>query len=202
VFFDISDKLCLVVGGGRVAERKVRMLLQFRAKVKIVSPRITMALSDLVKKGRVVLAQKEYSPSDLQGVALVFAATDLKGLNEAIKRDAAIHNIPVNVVDDPTLCDFIVPSVVRKGPIVIAISTSGSLPLLSKKLRKEISAGLNEDYVRYARVVGKFRFLVIERVKNEQKRREIMAQVARMDIKELANMRLSEITKRFLTSGG
>jgi siroheme synthase-like protein len=200
IFLDISKKSCLVVGGGNVAERKVSILLKFKANIKVVSPRISKPLQKLVEKGRIHVSQKEYDASDLNGVALVFAATDIESVNQSIRRDASERNIPVNVVDNPALCDFIVPSIVKKDPILIAISTSGTLPFLSKKLRKDIAEKITNDYVRYAGIVGRFRKLLIARIEDKKLRQNIMKEIAKIDIGEINRMGLNKIKDTFLGS--
>ena len=184
-----------------MAERKVRMLLKFNAAVKLVSPRITKGLLGIEAKGRLEVAKREYQESDLDGMALVFAATNRESVNVRIKADSEKRKIPVNVVDNPRLCDFIVPSIVKKGPIVIAISTSGTLPILSKKLRMLIAGQLTDDYVRYVDIVGKVRKLLLETEKDGEKRKRILGELAEMDIKEVNRMGFRKIRSRFVTSG-
>jgi siroheme synthase-like protein len=200
IFLDNSNKSCLVVGGGKVAERKVSILLKFRGKIKVVSPRTSSPLKKLADKGRIHLSLKEYDASDLDDVGLVFAATDIESVNQAIRKDASERNIPVNVVDNPSLCDFIVPSIVKKDPILIAISTSGMLPFLSKKLRKDIAERITRDYVRYAGIVGRFRRLLITRVEDKKVRQNIMKKIAKIDISEINNMGINKIKETFLGS--
>jgi siroheme synthase-like protein len=198
LFLDISGKSCIVIGGGKIAERKVAMLLKFNADVKVISPKITAILSKLSGSGKIEIIEREYKDGDLDGASLIFAATNRKEINESIKKEAAMKSIPVNVVDDPVLCDFIVPSIVKKGPIVIAVSTSGVLPSLSKKLRKEISAYITEDYIKYVNIIGNFRKHLINNVKERKKRAEIMAEISKTDMKDLINMNTKEIKSRFL----
>jgi siroheme synthase-like protein len=198
LFLDISGRLCIVIGGGRIAERKVAMLLKFNAKVKLISPIMTVVLSKLSKSGKINVIERKYEAGDLDGASLVFAATNRKEINNRIKEEAETKGILVNVVDDPALCDFIVPSIVKKNPIIIAISTSGVLPALSKKLRKEISAYITEDYIKYVRIIGKFRKFLINNVTDRKIRSEIMTEINKADMKELINMNMKEIKTRFL----
>jgi precorrin-2 dehydrogenase / sirohydrochlorin ferrochelatase len=198
VFLDISKKPCLVVGGGKVAERKVRILIPFKTEIVVVSPKITGNLAKLRDAGTIDVRDREYTESDLEGVGLVFAATDNREINSIIKSGAEKRNIPVNVVDDPELCDFIVPSLVRRGPVTIAISTSGLLPSLSKRLRRLISAQLSDDYTRYARKFGKIRRMLINAEVSKEKRAKIMKKLNEMEVKELNRMPLREIKRRFL----
>lgn len=200
VFLDISHKPCLVVGGGRVAERKVRLLLKFQARITVVSPRATRYLSGLAQQGKIEIRTREYESSDLAGTALVFAATDNSGINGRIKADAERERIPVNVVDKPELCDFIVPSVVKRGPIIIAISTSGTLPSLSKRLRLAIAGEITGDYIKYAQILGKFRKYLIETEEDKTVRKRVMAELGKLDIQEVNRIGFKGIKNRLLTS--
>jgi len=201
LLLDIAQKPCIVLGGGKVAERKVKMLLKFDAMVKLISPDVTNALRLLAQEGKINIVRRGYRTTDLRNVSLIFAATDNKKMNNKIRDDARRRNIPVNVVDNPDLCDFIVPSIIKKGPLVIAISTSGVLPLLSKKLRKEIDSIVTKDYIQYADIVGKFRKYIINSIEDKKTRRDIMKKIGRMSIEDLNNMGLKEIKRMFLQSG-
>ncbi len=198
LFLDITDKLCVVVGGGKVAERKVATLLRFKANVRLISPGITGNLGKRAKSGKIDFIGREYREGDLDGAVLAFAATDSKEINLSVKREANARNVPINIVNDPPSCGFFVPSVVQKGPITIAISTSGSLPLLSKKLRQDIDDYLTEDYIRYARKIGKFRKTLIETVEDGKKRKQIMEEIGKTDLGEILRMNQREINDRFL----
>jgi precorrin-2 dehydrogenase / sirohydrochlorin ferrochelatase len=199
LFLDISGKLCVVLGGGKIAERKVSTLIKFRAKVRLISPKITKSLSKHAESGKIEFVEREYREGDLKGAALAFAATDQKEVNLKIKKEADARALPINVVNDPTSCEFLVPSIVQKGPITIAISTSGSLPLLSKKLRQEIDDYLTEDYIKYADMIGKFRKTLKETVKDGKRRKEIMAEIEKTDLHEILRMDLSQINNKFLS---
>ena len=200
LLLDISKKPCLVVGGGLVAERKVRMLLKFDAQVLIVSPKVKKSLLTLAGKGSVVVREREYRESDLAGVSLVFAATDVEEVNRRIKAEAGERNIPVNVVDNPLLCDFIVPSIVKRGPIIVAVSTSGTLPSLAKKLRRTIAEGITDDYIKYARILGKVRKLLIDTENDKRRRKTLLDELAGMDMEEVNGLGFRKIKSRFLRS--
>jgi precorrin-2 dehydrogenase / sirohydrochlorin ferrochelatase len=198
VFMDLTDVLCVVIGGGSVAERKVRSLLKAGAKVRLVSPQVTTDISFLTEKGRIEVIRREYRQGDLEGAALAFAATDSEEINRLIKDAASHFGIPVNIADNPELCSFIVPSVIRKGPILVAISTSGLLPGLSKRLKREIAEYVVDDYPAYTRQVGSFRRFVIKTVKDGSTRRRIMDAVESAGISEIARMTMKEMKERFL----
>jgi siroheme synthase-like protein len=199
-FLDITGKRCLVVGGGKVAERKVVMLLQFNAHVVVVGPVMTKVLLKLGEERKIEYFQRTYTTKDLDNTALVFACTDNSVINNKIKKEAARKNIPVNVVDTPDLCDFIVPSIIRKGDLTIAISTSGEAPLLSKKLRQKIEEIVTDDYLEYLHIIGEFRKHLLKTVKEARKRGLIMKDIAKMDIQEVIKIGLAKIKKRALLS--
>jgi precorrin-2 dehydrogenase/sirohydrochlorin ferrochelatase len=198
LFLDVTGKVCVVVGGGRVAERKVRTLLASGARVRVVTPHASKGIRALHEAGRIGLQQRAYKTADLRNASLVFAATDDSPTNERVSQDAREKGIPVNVVDSPGLCDFIVPAVVKQGPIVIAISTSGTLPMLARSLREEIEKKLSKDYARYATKIGRLRKLLMERVGDRKKRQKILKEISAADIAELAAMPMKALRERFL----
>lgn len=135
-FLNIKGKVCVVVGGGVVAERKVVGLLRAGALVKVVSPTLTERLGRDRQKGKITHIARRFRKGDLKGAFLAVAATD----DEAENRKIAAENerIPVNVVDRPELCSFIVPSTLRRGPLQIAVSTSGASPATARAIRLEL----------------------------------------------------------------
>jgi precorrin-2 dehydrogenase/sirohydrochlorin ferrochelatase len=159
VFLNLSGRLCVVVGGGAVAERKTLSLLEAGAVVKVISPSLTEGLTQLLKSGRIQHIPRGYRKADLEGAFLVVAATPDMDLNRSIFRDG--KGIPVNVVDIPELCSFIVPSVVRRGPLTIAISTSGVSPALSRSIREEMEEIYGQEFGEYV----DFLSIVREKVK-------------------------------------
>ncbi len=197
VFLDISGKECLVVGAGSVALRKIAALLQAQARVIVVSPDVSADLLQLVDEKKVTLYRRSYENDDTQGAALVFACTNDHGVNDMVRQDAVKRGIPVNVIDNPAACDFIVPSTVRKGDITIAMSTSGDLPLLSRKLREKIEEVVTDDYVDYLRIIGSFRKELIRTVTEEKKRRDIMKKIDAMEISDVLSKGLSGIRNAF-----
>jgi len=158
VFLDLEDRLCVVVGGGAVAFRKVESLLANGAIVRVVAPEISRSIMRL--QG-LEIRKKQYDKSDLKNALLVFAATDMEETNKAVSMDALKLNVFCNVVDTPSFCTFIVPSVVEKGPIKIAISTGGVSPALSKKLREELTVAIGNEYEILARILGRIRPIVV-----------------------------------------
>ncbi|MCX8021380.1 MAG: bifunctional precorrin-2 dehydrogenase/sirohydrochlorin ferrochelatase [Syntrophorhabdaceae bacterium] len=200
LFLNIESKMCVVFGGGNVAERKVAMLKDFGAHIRVVSPVVTKWILNLSRKGKIELLQREYREGDVKGACLVIAATNNRDINTMIRKEAESLGIPINVVDDPELCDFIVPSILRKGPITIAISTSGTLPMLSKRLKEELNRFITEDHVVYAKKIGSFRSHLIKKVKDPEKRAAIMAEIGKMDMKDVVHLSVRELLKRYTSS--
>jgi len=157
VFWSIADKKCVVVGGGEVAQRKVMRLLQCGAKVFVISPDLTGELALLKDKNKITHIAGEYSLEDIYGAALVIGATDDEKINAAVSRDARERGIPVNIVDDPQKCDFILPSLVERGELVIAIGTGGNSPALARRLREELEVAYGEEYAILTGILGQLR---------------------------------------------
>jgi len=148
VFLEMKDRPCVVVGGGTVAERKVEGLLAAGARVTVISPELTPALAALEKEGRLHQIARPYREGDLEGYEVAVVATDDGAVNAEVAHEgrSASGRIWVNAADDPPHCDFILPSVIRRGDIVIAASTGGASPALARRLREELEAFLSEDY--------------------------------------------------------
>ncbi|MRR14636.1 bifunctional precorrin-2 dehydrogenase/sirohydrochlorin ferrochelatase, partial [archaeon] len=158
LFVDLRGKAVVVVGGGIVALRKIEALQNTGALVKVISPEV---MDEIDRRADIEIIKRRYAPGDLEGASLVIAATDDEQVNIAVSRAASENRIFCNVVDKPDLCSFIVPSVVEKGPIKVAISTGGISPTLSKRLRMEIGSYLGEEYATLALIMGRIRPMVI-----------------------------------------
>jgi len=197
IFLDVTEKPCLVLGGGNVAKRKVAMLLRFNARVTVVSPIVNDAILKLAQDGRIEIHQRPYALQDLDRCALVFACTDDNAVNGKVREEAAVRNIPVNVADCPQMCDFIVPSIIKRKDLTIAVSTSGELPLLSRKLREKIEEIITDDYLEYLAIIGKFRKRLMTSVSDTRKRSMIMAKIDEMDIRDVVTAGLSKIENMF-----
>ncbi|MBI5079040.1 bifunctional precorrin-2 dehydrogenase/sirohydrochlorin ferrochelatase [Candidatus Saganbacteria bacterium] len=154
---DIDGKKCVVVGGGRVAERKVVALLRFGAAVVVVSSSFTAKLRCLARERRIELIRRRYRAGDLSGAILAIAATDDPAANEKISEDAEKGKILVNVVDKPSLCSFIAPSIIKRGPLMVSISTSGQAPALSKALRVKLEELISPRMGKLVEELGKRR---------------------------------------------
>jgi precorrin-2 dehydrogenase / sirohydrochlorin ferrochelatase len=153
VALDMTGRFTVVIGGGTVAERKVKGLLEAGAVVKVVSPCLTVQLARWVTKGRISHVARNYTPGDLAGYELVFVATSDPRVNAAIFHEGKKRGLWVNTADDPAHCDFILPSVLRRGELTIAVSTGGNSPALSKAIREELETYFTGDYDALTKVV-------------------------------------------------
>lgn len=179
VFVNLKKKRCVVVGGGKVAERKVLSLLDAGANVTVISPELTSTLEKHKDIGRIKHVKRHYKSGDLKDAFLVIAATSDKGINSKVSRDAPFL---VNVVDTPELANFIVPSVVRRGPMTIAISTSGASPAVAKTVRKELELLYNRDFGQFLTFLGQLRKKAIRDIPDDKKRERFLKEVASKEI--------------------
>ena len=157
VSLHIKGRLCAVVGGGNVAERKVLALLNASASVRIISPRLTPVLSELAADNSLEWRNRGYQSGDLEDALLVFAATDNREIQAIVVRDAQQAGRLLNVADAPELCDFQVPAVVRRENLNIAVSTNGASPALAAKIRQELEERYGEEYAVLLRLMSRLR---------------------------------------------
>lgn len=156
LFIFLQDKPCVVVGGGRVAERKIAALLSAGAKLAVISPQCTEQIRKWVEEGKVKWEARNFQGEDIAGATIVIAATDNPTINMEVYQSIGPGQW-INMVDRPDLCTFIVPSIVRRGDLTIAISTGGNYPGLSKKLRQEMEAWIGDEYEEYTAFLGEVR---------------------------------------------
>jgi siroheme synthase-like protein len=142
----LSGRRCLVVGGGDIGLEKVEGLLACGADVTLVAPEAHPELAELAREGSIQWEQREYRPGDLEGCLIAIAATGDTDVNIAVFNDAERRSMLVNVVDVPPLCNFILPAIVRTGPLAVAISTAGASPALAKRMKREIAELFGEPY--------------------------------------------------------
>jgi len=185
ICLDLEGQTCLVVGGGQVAERKVLSLLECGARVVVVSPALTSTLQELATEGRIEYKAGTFHPSLLEGVSLVIAATDDARVNAAVSEAARQRRLLVNVVDAPELGNFLVPAVVRRGPLVIAVSTSGTSPLLARRLRQELEGRYGPEYARVLEGLQKVRRRLKAEIANPRKRQAVLSRLVAQGLLEL-----------------
>ncbi len=174
-FLDLNNKRTVVVGGGSVGERKVSLLIKAGAAVKVISPLLTSGLTALKEQGRIKHLARNYRKGDLKNAFVVVAATSSPEINAKIARESE-HL--VNVAAPPSEGNFIVPSVVKRGPLTLAISTEGSSPAVSKAIRKEIEMNYDREFARYLRFVERVRNQAIKQIKNKGKREQFLKSLA------------------------
>ena len=157
IFLNLSGRRCLVVGGGPVAERKIEGLLAALASVTVVSPTLTAALQRLAKEKKIRHFMRDYRKGDLSGYRLAFVATDDAQVNRAVYEEAEEADVFINAADDPAHCDFILPSVLRRGQLQVAVASGGSSPALSRAVREELESYFTEDYSVLSEIVAELR---------------------------------------------
>ena len=146
VALDLRNRPCLVIGGGSVAEAKVEGLLDAGARVTVVSPTLSERLASWAIADRITHRQREYDSSDLDGQQLVFSATDSRDVTQAVAAGARLRGLWMNAADDPTYCDFLLPSVLQRGRLQVAVSTGGASPALAARVRRDLEAYFTPEY--------------------------------------------------------
>jgi len=177
IMLKLSQRRCVVVGAGKVAAAKVKGLLAGGAQVIVVSPAAQGPIRTWAAKRELTWRRKTFSPRDLTGAFLAIAATDSNQINELVFRSCRARQILCNVVDDPDRCDFFYPAVVRRGPLQIAISTSGRSPALAARLRKELAGQFGPDWSRYVKRLGKKRAKILKTAPSAA-RKTLLKQIA------------------------
>ncbi|KUK19511.1 MULTISPECIES: bifunctional precorrin-2 dehydrogenase/sirohydrochlorin ferrochelatase [Thermodesulfobacterium] len=162
VFLNLEGKLCVVIGGGKVGERKVLSLLQAKAFVKLISPEATPVLQKLAEEGQILWEKRIYQPGDLEGAWLVVAATNDPSTQRSIYDEANAKRVFCNMVDVPEFCSFIVPSVVKRGSLTIAISTSGASPAVARRIRESLEMQFGPEYEIYLKLMENLRKQILE----------------------------------------
>ena len=157
IFINIRKKPCLVIGGGDIALRKVHLLLKAQAKVECLSLLFSRDIKKLSKNGQITLINKSFEDTDIKDYSIIIAATDNSSVNSSISSIAQVNKIPVNVVDSPKLSSFIMPSIVDRSPLIIAVSSSGKAPVLSRMIRAKLETVIPSAYGILADIAGEYR---------------------------------------------
>jgi len=173
IMLDIEEKPCTIIGGGRVAERKALSLLEHGANVTVISPEATEKLQALAADAKIEYVKRAYMPGDLKGSKLVYVATNNLEVSRDCRLEAEAEDIIINVVDVPSLCDFIVPAVVKRGELTISVSTNGCSPMLSRRLREELEEAYGEEYGDYVAILGALRTIAMKELKDIKLREEL-----------------------------
>ena len=178
-FLNLKGKKTVVIGGGKVAERKILALLKAGADVTVISPKITKRIAGEKLKGSLKHIPRQYRKGDVKNTFLVIAATDSEEINQKVSEDATCL---VNVVDTPSLCNFIVPSVLQRGPLTIAVSTGGISPALSKSIRKELEKLYGPEFTEYLRLLETIRKRAMKEIQNKKSRADFLKSLASEEI--------------------
>ncbi len=182
ICLEISDKLCVIVGGGSVAERKVFSLLTAMARVRVISPALTTHLRQLADEGRIEWQQRGYQPGDLTGALLVFAATDNSRVQKDIVQEAREANQLINVIDSPEECGFQVPAVVRQGDLTLAVSTNGKSPAMAAMIRQQLEESFGEEYGLLLEIMSRLRKEILAGDRTEEERKKLFQKILHDDI--------------------
>ena len=185
IFYQIKQRPSLVVGGGAVAARKVSLLRKAGAEVVVVSPELCEELAQLVSSNKIQHLKRAYKQQDLDNCVLVIAATDQHDVNEQISAQAMSRNLPVNVVDNPGLCSFIMPSIIDRSPVQIAVSTGGSSPVLARLIRTRLEGLIPAAYGKLGALVEDFRTRVKAAFPNVEQRRYFWESILEGTVAEL-----------------
>lgn len=185
IFIHIKNRPCLVVGGGSIAARKVALLRKAQAEVTVVSPVLCDELKQLHKENLIQHIAREFEDYDLESCVLVIAATDRRAVNEHVSALAKQLRLPVNVVDNPDLCSFIMPSIIDRSPVVIAVSTGGSSPVLARLIRTKLEGSIPAAYGHLAKLVEGFRDKVKATFPNVESRRGFWETILEGKVAEL-----------------
>ena len=204
ILLDLREIKAVVVGGGQVAQRKIETLLKYKAEVCVIAKELTPDLKMHLAADRIKWIGKDYDEQDLDGALLVIAATDDTLLNRRVSGDAKRKGILINAVDQPADCTFIVPSILERGDLLIAISTSGHSPMLAKKIRRTLETQFGKEYALFLRLMGRLRKEILAQGFSQDENRRIFQDLVESPILEaigqerwdaVASM-IKEITQR------
>src|SRR5215510_6713720 len=157
IYLEMMGRRCLVIGGGSVAERKIANLLEVGAKVSVISPEVTESVARWAKDHAIEILARRYQPGDLANAEIVFVATDDREVNARVHKEARSLGVWVNAADDPAHCDFILPSLLRRGHLIVAVSTGGTSPALARTIREELELYFTDDYEQLAKLAAEVR---------------------------------------------
>ena len=184
IFVDLNDRPCLIVGGGDVAARKIRLQLSAGAKITIISPQLSSVIRNEMLD-RVTYIQRKFEDNDIEGYRLITAATDNASVNRRVSELAQARNVPVNVVDQPHLCSFITPAIIDRGAVTIAVSTGGGAPVMARNLRGKVEAIIPENYKHLAQAMQDNRALAKSVLPDEDDRRRFWDKILQGNVAEL-----------------
>jgi precorrin-2 dehydrogenase / sirohydrochlorin ferrochelatase len=189
IFIDIIDFPALVIGGGKVALRKINSLLEFGAKVSVLSPKFSSEIQSLIQENKITPIAKSYQSGDVNGYRLVFCATDNTEVSHIVQKDCLENDILLNVADVPELCNFIMPAMIKRGDFIVALSSQGKAPFFVKEQRDKLDKQISPKLAEITELAGKFRSFVIEdkRFKAPQKQKLLFKNFLVVDWEKILN---------------
>jgi precorrin-2 dehydrogenase / sirohydrochlorin ferrochelatase len=174
IYLDLMNRAVLVVGGGAIAESKAQQLIEAGARVRVVSPTLTPLLSGWAARGVIEHVPGRFKEDDLKDVYLVISAADDQAANEEVARLAAELGLLINVVDQPSLCNFITPALVTRGDLQVSVSTGGGSPSLTQRVKREIAASIGEEYGELLKIAAEMRADAKQRIPDFERRRKVL----------------------------
>ncbi len=200
IFLKLQGRPCLVVGAGNIAAPKIASLLRAGGAVTVVAPAARPEVEQWAHAGELAWHQREFTPSDLDGIFLVITGTDVQAINHTVAEEARARHILCNSIDDPPDCDFFYPSVVRRGELQIAISTAGKSPALAQRLREELDALLPEDSGTWLDRLGETRARMMQVYPLSEDRKRALHLLARRETCEPATCPVQQTLDKLLQS--
>lgn len=193
IYLDIRDKKCVVVGGGGVAYRKAVSLKEAGAQVVVISPDFS---EDFLKEESMTMLRQKYEERCLEGATLIIAATNDKEINQRVWEEARRHGLLVNVVDQPELCNFIVPSVVNRGELQISISTGGASPAFARRTRQELENHFGPEYGEFIELLSRMRSEARSQISDGAERQKLMERLASPDMLDMVRTKGTKETEK------
>jgi len=185
VYIELRNQSCVVIGGGKIAEGKVEGLLAVEARVTVISPELSPRLQELSNQKQITYIPRPYQAGDLTGAFMVICATDQAEINHQVWQEASANRQLVNVVDDTPRCNFIAPSILRKGDLTIAISTSGKAPALAVRLKERFQREIGPEYERFLELAGELREPLAKHIPDFETRKALWYELVDSDILEV-----------------
>jgi siroheme synthase-like protein len=197
IYLDLKDRNVLVVGGGTIAEGKTQQLIDAGARVRLVSPVLTPHLAELSEQGVIEYCPRSFRAEDVSGMALVISSTDDQPVNEVVARLATERGVLCNVVDQPSLCNFITPALVTRGDLQISVSTAGGSPSLTQRVKREVAALIGEEYGVLLEIAAEMRAEAKQRIHDFERRRKVLHAFVESDALDLIRAGRREEARQF-----